>query len=246
MNPDDEVAKLDPARRAAVARTWSSRALAERESRARFARLAVELEAVGARDVVVNMARRAAEDERRHATICAEVTARYSGVVPDIVPPAAIVGPANLGLRDRVLWEVVAFSCIAETINACLLTVTRQHARVPAMRRAVRQVLGDEIDHSRLGWAHLASERADGRGEFLADALPRMLLASVDHELLSRTDAELDPELLELLAHGNLPNSMLREIFEAAVRDVILPGMGSLGIDIEPARAWMRGAVRGG
>jgi hypothetical protein len=232
------IPQLDERGRRALAEVWAFRALSERQAEQRFGRLVRELDATGAEDVVVRMARGAVADERSHARICASMAAHYGhrddGVQP---PPATAIGPRSLALRRRVLFEVVAFACITETINAALMTETYRHAVVPAVRDAVRRILKDEVGHSRMGWAHLSAERARGEGEFVAQWLPRMLRGTVADELLAaHPRGAPDPALL---AHGELPEAMRLDVFRSALRDVIFPGLESLGIDTRLGREWI-------
>src|SRR3984957_14113412 len=92
-------------------------------------------------------------------------------------PPA---GSAGLNPRDAVRYEVVAFCCIAETLNAQLLVTILQRASAPRIAGVVRRLLKDEAAHSKLGWAHLAAERRLGFGAFLGAILPSLLNGAVD------------------------------------------------------------------
>jgi hypothetical protein len=230
---------LEPRERAALAGVWAFRARSEREAEARFRRLTRQLAAEGAEPVVVGLARRATHDERRHARICTRMAARYGHREhPDDPPSAKEIGPASLSPRDRLLFEVVAFCAITESINAALMTETWRAARVPAVRAAVHVILRDEVAHSRLGWAHLAAERARGNGAFIADALPSMLAGAATEELF--TPGESGPESARLVAHGELPLSTRVELFRATLRDVVFPGMEALGVDTGAGRSWLR------
>jgi hypothetical protein len=229
---------LDESGRRTLAEVWAFRARSEQQAEQRFGRLAGELEETGAEAVVVRMTRRAVADEGSHARICASMAARYGHRDDGLqAPPATRIGPRSLGLRKRVLFEVVAFACITETVNAALMTETYRHAIDPAVRDAVRRILKDEVGHSRMGWAHLSSERARGGGEFVAQWLPRMLRGTVADELLATHGrGAVDPVLM---AHGELPESMRLDVFRSALRDVIFPGLESVGIDTRLGRDWI-------
>jgi hypothetical protein len=226
---------LDAESRARVARTWAFRTRAERESALRFRRVADELEQTGANPLVVRMARKASHDEHRHAQLCAAICVRYHGTLPT---QAAHDHPATwpgLGPRDRVLYEVVAFCCIAETINAQLLATILTRASAPLILRVIRRLLKDEVTHSQLGWAHLAAERQRGAGDFLSARLPQMLAGSVAPELFE--DAA-DPTGEAAIAHGELQRRERLDLFASALRDVLLPGFATFGLDVGPATAW--------
>jgi hypothetical protein len=231
---------LSAEERLAVASTWAYRAHAEEESRLRFQRLAGQLEEIHAEQVVTEMARRAAADEQRHALLCARVAAAYGGD-PQVRPPpeAREVAPASHPLADRILYEIVAFCCIAETMNAALLTTTLERARAPEIRDAVHELLRDEVMHSRLGWAHLAAERAQGRGDFLGKFLPNMLEGTVSSELFQPCP-EPAAAAARLEAHGNLTRSARRTIFETTLAQVVFPGFEAHSLDTRAARAWLQ------
>jgi hypothetical protein len=225
-----------------VAATWAFRHRAERESELRFARLARELAQLGALDSVVQLARRSSREEHRHSQLCAAVCAIYGGQ-PTHSPvhdhPATWPGLTG---RDGTLYEVVSFACIAETLNAQLLTVILERATVTSIRRVIRRLLKDEINHGRMGWAHLSAERSHGRGEFLSEILPAMLAGSVEDELF---DTGPDPVDGEAIAHGELRRADRRTLWAAALDDAILPGFEAFGVDCRPAAAWVQRRLRG-
>jgi hypothetical protein len=232
---------LSDHQRQALAGVWAFRARAERDAIVRFRRLASELDRLGAERRVVELARAAVEDEQRHASSCAELARHYGSREAPSVGAAPPIGPRTLSAADRLLYEVVAFCCVTETLNTSLMHVAYLRARVPYAREAIREILKDEVWHSRMGWAHLHAARAQARGGFLSAALPRMLAGAVRVELFADS-AEADES--ELLAdHGELPATTRIEVFESAARDVLLPGLEELGIDTGPARAWIESAI---
>lgn len=226
----------------AVAETWGDRNLAEREAQSRFERLAGRLEQVGASDEVVRLARKAQADEALHALLCARVAEHYGSPPLATGPlPAPEVAPAALSPRERVLYETVAFCCLAESINSALLTVTLERATVPLVRETVRRILRDEVDHARIGWAHLTAERRAGLGDFLSGWLPSMLRGTVKPELLQPAPpSEYEQALAD---HGNLSRATRVSILEAALRDVVFPGLEACGVDAAPGHAWLLGAL---
>jgi len=231
--------QLSAAARRTLAGVWTYRADAEREAERRFARLARELRAVEAPAEAITITERAVFDEHRHAILCKELATIYGGEAPQLRAVEDVpLGPKQLDFRDRVLYEVVAFCCITETLNSSLMKVAFDAARVPEVRAALRAILRDEIGHARIGWAHLAAERARGRGELIAALVPRMLAGAIREELFSPGPESSDAASLR--DHGELPESIRLSIFEAAARDVIVPGLEELGIDTRPMREWMQ------
>ena len=235
---------LDAPGRALVAGVWAFRARSEREASSRFERLAGQLAQEDAAAVVVALARRAAEDEVRHVAICEVLAARYghrSGA--EAAVSAGEIGPRRDGARERLLYEMVAFCAVTESINAALMAVSHEQATDPAVRAAVREILRDEVTHARLGWAHLSAERARGGGAHLAQGLPAMLAGTVRDELFAPTDGEsADPRLA---GHGELPRAMRVEVFVQTLEAVVFPGLEAHGVDASAGRAWLAKARSG-
>ncbi|WP_437282279.1 ferritin-like domain-containing protein [Sorangium sp. So ce375] len=228
-----------PAAREAAARVWRSRTCAELEAAARFSRLAEQLAAAGAVDPVIAMARHAAEDERRHAAQCAALVRELGGAPfdPGAAPEAPAVAPRGLGARERLLYEVVAMSCITETLSAALLGEMVERATDPRIRDTMQQILRDEVDHARLGWAHLAAERQRGCADVIGPHVPAMLAGTVHEELFS-SRAE-HPEQDALSGLGALDRAERRRIFDETMRLVVFPGLRRFGIDTGRGEQWL-------
>jgi hypothetical protein len=236
---------LSERQRGVLAGVWAFRARAERDAIVRFRRLASELRRLGAEQRVIELASAAVDDEQRHAQLCSDLAGHYGSRDSPTIGSAPAIGPRDALPADRTLYEVVAFCCVTETLNTSLMQVAYSRARVPYVRAALREILRDEIWHSRLGWAHLYSARANGQGDFLPAALPRMLAGAVRMELFTDSPAEAGDGVELLADHGELPQATRIEVFESAARDVLLPGLEGLGIDTGAARAWISDALRG-
>lgn len=200
--------------------------------------MATELAQVGADPVVVRGARDASEDEARHRDLCAIVAERFGAQGPkNHTPPSARIGRSDMALRDRLLWEVVAVCCISETMNASLLTRCQEVAQDAQIRTTLHELLKDEVKHAQLGWAHLASERAAGRGEFLRDVLPSMLDASIEPGFLEGTLTQ--PWADGMLDYGELPQAELVQIYCETMTEVVFRGLDAMGVDTALGRAWL-------
>jgi hypothetical protein len=232
---------LHPSTARVLAGVWAFRARSEREAVARFTRLARQLAEQGALPELVSLAARAVDDERRHVDLCLRMAARY-GHAPadDAEPPAAHeIGPASLAPADRLLYELVAFCAITESLNTALMTVTYEHARDPVARAAVREILADEVHHGRLGWAHLAACRARGQGDFIPALLPAMLAGAASEGLFDALDErDRDPALLD---HGELPLATRTQIFVRTLEDVVFPGLERHRLPTAAGRRWLQG-----
>jgi len=230
-------AEVAPAR-ALAASAWAFRWQVEVEASGRFERLADRLEQTGAAAELVALAQRSAADERRHAGLCAEQAALrgQDGPWTGAAPPPEIA-PGGLPLRERVLYELVAGCCIAETASVAVLTALLEAARGTELQRVLRALARDEVQHARLGWAALTVARRESDVAFLSPFLPAMLGGHVDPDLYAPVTAEReDPALLE---HGVLPHRLQRTLFERSLREVILPGLERLGVEVLPARRWL-------
>jgi hypothetical protein len=139
---------------------------------------------------------------------------------------------------------MVSVCCIAETMNTSLMTRCLEVAKDDEIRTTLRELLRDEVRHARLGWAHLAAERAHGRGEFLSDVLPLMLEASIEPGFLERDQG--GPWVDTLFDYGELPWAELVQIFKETLELVVFKGLDSMGIDTAKGRAWLVSACANG
>ncbi len=239
--------RVEPLTPASVGRlaasAWRFRWEVELEAEARFARLAARLERIGAGRGLVELALRSSRDERRHAGLCAELAGGYGLPVPAAYRPAVReLAPSGLQLRGQVLYEVVAACCITETESMGVLTALLDAARGARLRGVLRELARDEVRHSRLGWAHLASEHAQGTTSFLGPLVPAMLEGSAGPGLFAPPGPE-EEEDERLLEHGVLPRRRKLEVFRRTLEEVVFPGLDQLGVDTAPARAWLAGKL---
>ena len=219
--------------RPVVAAVFADRVLGEREARARFGRLAGELEATGAERTVVELARRAADDEHRHAL----AFAAWAGELGRAVDPypafaAAPVGHAASPQAERVLLEVVSLCCLAETVATAVLGAALDTVSVPVVKDRLHEILKDEVRHAKLGWAHVAALSDRGSRDVIANALPGLLDAGIPSARLETNVWPLAPEL------GLLPKATLMGLLREVIADVVLPGFERYDIDTSGARAW--------
>jgi hypothetical protein len=231
------VLTLDDDERAVVAAMWAFRARSEDQAAARFVRIAAQLDVLAAHDSLRELARRSIDDERRHRSRCVALAERFghAPLAGELVEaPTPEVAPPTWPVARRLAYEIVAFCCLTESINAALLTRSYAEVSDPSSRAAIREILADEIQHARLGWAFLARER---QREWLAGYLPTMLDATVPAELL---DPRIQPEPGPALrAHGVFGRDELRSILVECVDGVIAPGLATLGLDAGPIHRWM-------
>jgi hypothetical protein len=220
-----------------AAEAWVFRWKVELEAELRFGRLARRLAEQSAVPAVIKLAEKASLDEHRHAAYCADLAQSYGAQLTAASSFAPEIAPALLENRDKVLYEVVAACCITETESVSVLTTLVNAAGGRTMRRILRELLRDEVGHSRLGWAHLADESRRRSVGFLGRFVPYMLEGSVVEGLFDAPNPERESP--ELLAHGILPHSAKRAVFTQTLTEVVFPGLERFGVDTAPARDWL-------
>jgi hypothetical protein len=223
---------LDPETSAELASRWSYRAGLEHAAAFRFRRLAGRMEAAGFDPELVAIAHLAEEQEREHVRLCAEIAARF-GRGPELSAEPALpeVAPASWVLADRVLYEIVAFCCVTETANAVVVTAGADDVDDTAIRKAVRTILADEVQHSRLGWRCLTAQPpTDAQRAWLGAYLPDMLAGTVRSDLFKAQLVVGDEATMQ--RYGTLPLAGRREAFLTGMREVLLPGLAGFGVDV--------------
>jgi hypothetical protein len=226
---DAAIEALTPEDRALFARLWTERAANELGAGAVFAAIASGLFAEGAGPEVLWLASRAVCDEIRHAELCRHVASCYAGRdLPRPAPPVIGEGPRSAGVY------AVLNGAIHETIGSAVLTACHEEAEGAMVRAAVRELLADEVDHARVGWALLGADRLAPRLRCeVSTALPALVRLARERWLAR---AEELPESLPR-GHGCLPRGDVVEVVEHALRSLVLPGFSHVGLDPGPAAA---------
>lgn len=222
---DDSIDNLSMDDRALLARSWLARSSAERRAADIFELITRSLRAVGEQQALVDLATRAIDDELRHAELCRVVASRYAGrelTAERLELAAPKLEGASEDLRHS-LW-IVGQCAFNETTASAFLESSFEQAKAPLAHAALRELLSDEIDHARIGWAHLAAVSAERRGE-IAKFVPRMLDAN-RREWGKAAGAEDD----RYAAHGWISRDSIARAIEEAERDVIRPGLERIGV----------------
>lgn len=211
-----------------IAHVWRYRERVEWEAADLFESLASQLRRQGDREALAVLADEAAEDERRHAKRCRALVDRFEpGLVPLRPTLGTILGTEELTPRKRTLYTSVAISCVTETLSTSMLLAMREESRDELVCSTVREILRDEVRHSRLGWAHLATEATKGDVSWLSPYIARMLKGARDTE-----SRELDVGS-DLSDYGILQASRSAAIFDETVSMVLLPGFAQFGISVQ-------------
>jgi hypothetical protein len=237
--------ELAPEDRLAVGMRWKSRYEQEHLAVGAFAQIAWEVAACGGEPVVLAMLTRAASDEVRHAEICRRAAACFLGFLGDDAVPARLRGVPRVPPHEdatpteRALYHAVEMGCLSETFTGVYLTETLAKTTHPVMRAVVESLLEDEIDHGRVGWAHLAAvarvEPLDGLSRALPDMVRRTFVMSI-----RKASKVREPDIAAREAVGHVSNDACPGIFLRALREVILPGFETLGVDLGPTMTALR------
>jgi len=234
---DETVEQLEPAARAAVGELWRSRAASELRVGARFAQIRQAL-SPSARPEVLASLTAAVGDETRHSELCARVAARYAPALPPFLPPPPEPPLVRFGDADEplsLLLHLVLQSCLNESTSTVYLRDAMKLCRPGLARETLRQLLSDDVEHARLGWAHLASASVSGTDrQHVARALPALLRVSAG--LWTDVPERSEPWFGE---HGCAGRAVARAAFESAAREIVLPGMAHVGVSPEYGTAWL-------
>lgn len=226
--PDSSVDALSDEDRAILVLVWGSRANAEAGAVESFQFIHETLKACGAATEIIKLAERAIEDELWHSRICHRLASTYQGAeLPDPKPePLRVPSHAGSSASMRTLLHVVGQCCLNETTGSAFYEMCFSRARGEPARSGIRALLSDEVDHARIGWAHLASLRlsVEERADF-ETWLPKLIEAN----LLSWRARARVPERPALIAHGCPPYEAGDDAVRGALRDLILPGLARAG-----------------
>jgi hypothetical protein len=234
---DETIELLDARSRGILAEIWLARSANERRVSDSFALIHAALLAVHAESSLVALAHRAVDDELRHAEICRTVASRFAReelAAPSplllTVPPHATASPE---LRHTL--HIVGQSCFNETLASAILEASLQTARGPLACAALRELLSDEVDHARLGWAHLATVRPEVKKKLSAWLQPLARGNLKTWRETQRTYAT-SPELVE---HGALTRERTEQTLVGALRDLVVPGFAKLGLSVDALTHWL-------
>jgi|CZKU01.1.fsa_nt_gi hypothetical protein len=226
--PDDPALDtLSPSLRDTVSRGWFERAAAELQTSAIMAVVCQDVVALRPGSEAARLAARAVDDERRHAEICRQVASRYAGTDLALPVESPVVVPRYDGASEEVerLLRIVAQCSIGETIAAVFLEASLEAARGPLARAATRELLGDDVQHARIGWALLAGCSATTRRGVEPWLLP--MLRGYVRLWSAATPYTSMPGVRE---HGLPTPEDVAAAARRATVEVIIPGFDLLGV----------------
>ncbi|MCA9690821.1 MAG: hypothetical protein KC636_14535 [Myxococcales bacterium] len=231
-----EIEALAPEDRGLLAAMWARRARSELGAGVVFSRIAGIVAGLGLGDSqIVWLAARAVSDEVRHAELCRALASRYAGrALP--WPKAPPVGPPRyrgVAPEHTPIFYVVHNCAINETIGTAYLAGCLEAAATPPIRAVIRELMRDEVDHARIGWAVLGAPQADAElRAALARALPELVSSTRDAWLARAAES---PDVV-IDGHGCLSQPRIRALVEDAIDNLVLPGFAHVDVDPAPAR----------
>jgi hypothetical protein len=219
-----KMSPLDSEQRAHLAAYWWRRAEGEMTSWVGFRHVLSDLRAEGSPPPVIALAERAVDDERRHALWCRDWAEQFGHPADEVRPRTErpVIFPSATENENRLLR--IALCCFTESVGCFILRHARAVISDPDLRRFNRRHLADELQHSRVGWGHLAT-LDDRRRDFLRGWIPELLrllpTACCDGPEADRED---------LVPFGYFTPRLLCAAHDEAVREVIVPGLEYVGL----------------
>lgn len=235
---DEAIEALAPELRTKLAGIWLSRAAMERRVADSFGVVAQALARRSPDKALVRLAERAVDDEYRHAELSRVVASRFAGRPLPSPALLALVVPEHRGaspeLRDTL--HVVGQCVLNETTATAFLESCLSHATGGLARHALRELLSDEVDHGRVGWAYLATTSSDTRRQLGRWLLPMAYL----NLRLWQEESPVDPEHHPALsAHGAPPGEVIHAALVDALETLIVPGLRALDVPVGPLERWI-------
>jgi hypothetical protein len=177
------------------ARAWALAGSGEHASVAAFARLSLQLMALGAPSSLLRDVHQAALDEVKHAEQCWEFARLFGGAeVTAGAFPFQSSPNTSLGLAELAA-AAVREGCLAETLGAHVLSVAAEQAPEPAVRAALLSMAEEEGRHAVLSFRIVAWALRSGDADVLASVHAAFAepWPNVDvHELSLRSNVDVE------------------------------------------------------
>ncbi len=222
------VEALGDAARADLAVRWTRDALAEHASIAAFARVTLELLAVGAPAHLVRDTQAAMGDEIRHAEQSFALASRYAGrsIGPDTLPIGVEAPSTSLA---AIAASTVRDGCIEETISALVAAEARDAATDPQVRATLTEIAADEAHHAELAWRTVDWALSIG-GPDVARSV-----ANAFEQHLVLPERSSDASTPHLRAHGQLSGAEKANVRADAVLNLLRDAARALLAKHDPA-----------
>lgn len=237
LGGDDTVDALGDAERSELARVWLARSATEYRVASSFEVIRDALTALKAEPALVALADRAIDDEHRHAEICRYTASCFAAKELELPAPLPFSYPQHSSAPEDLRWAlwVVGQCCFNETLASGFLETASSSASAPMAHRALSELLSDEVDHARLGWAFLA-----GLEPRLRVAVGPWLPALGRSNLRMWRESPRDyPATADFTAQGAPSGELIESALMRSLRDLILPGLQALALPTAPLSAWL-------
>lgn len=237
---NDELDAMDPIERRAVAAVWWGQCATELRVARSFAVVHEALVGLGAEAPLIALAERAVDDEHRHGALCLEVARRYDASfvdAPASLPHQQPVHALAKSEDERRALFVLGQCALNETFASAYLSTAHQDATCSLARAGLNELLRDEIDHSRLGWAYVSTLSPALRVS-LSDWLVPLTIQNLREWQTSAASHEGSHT-----THGVPSAEAVREALSEVVRGVIVPGFATNGLDVRALERWVRGGM---
>jgi hypothetical protein len=234
---DAEIESLSEEQRSELVLVWLGRAASERRVADAFAVIRNAFEDLHSDAALISLSTRAIDDEYRHAELSRQVASRYARRELAAPERLQLVVPEHPGASPRLLHtlHILGHCAMNETFASAFLEASLLHAKGALACAALRALFSDEIDHARLGWAHLASLSVDERRE-LVPWLPTLVRANLK---MWRDTARPYPTDPVLHAHGAPPAGTVEQALLDAIRLLIIPGLAHFDLPTQPIHDWL-------
>lgn len=225
-----QIASLDEATRAELARAWASDAAFEHASVGSFGKLALELLSFGAPADLIRSTHEAALDEIGHAQMCFALASAYLGTQVGPGPLAEARSFAGASTLAELATAAVREGCFGETLAAVVASAQRAAATDPAVREVLAIVAEEESRHAELSFRVVAWAISAG-GESVRSAVHGAFLEELEATRLAAAGARIDADGADatpLRAHGRLTTAAVLAERLRAAEEVVIPAMGHL------------------
>jgi hypothetical protein len=227
---DAEIREMPYAAREEIARIWLSQAATEARVAKSFALVHESFVTLGADAGRVRVSARAALDEHRHESLCRTMAERYVDAPVVATPALPFAPPAHAEAKNdrerRALW-IVGQCAFNETFASAYLALCYERAEIPLVRAAIRQLLADEIDHARIGWAFLTTLDREERAVISDWLVPLAVCNLREWRKVRLAEDE------RLARHGIPPASEVEAALVHALDDLIVPGLAHVGLNVQ-------------
>jgi rubrerythrin len=237
---DPTVDELNREQRERLAAIWLSQAATELRVASSFAIVHKALVALAAEKSLIALAERAIDDEHRHAVLCRDVAERYLGEEPVEPPTLPFAFPQHTTAsseQERQALFIIGQCAFNETFASAYLSASLELATTSLARAAIRELLSDEVDHARLGWAYLQTLPKSLQRGIQGWILPLAVCnlrewRSIEYPITEEEESRFAP-------FGIPSKPVIERALLSALHGMILPGLARFGYDTAQLQTWL-------